>query len=55
MKSVNRTRSSLYRWARILGDVEAIAEGRYPQRVARKIVYRSTNRQVRRVLRGLGL
>ncbi len=52
---MSRTRSGLYRWARILGDVEAVKKGRYPQRVVRKAVYRNTNRATRRVLRIFGL
>lgn len=52
---MSRTRSNLYRWARLLGDVEAVKKGRYPQRVVRKAVYRNTNRTTRRVLRIFGL
>jgi len=52
---VSRTRSRLYRAARLLGDVEAVKKGRYPQRVVRKAVYRKTNRSTRRFLRMFGL
>jgi hypothetical protein len=52
---VSRTRSSLYRLARALGDVEAVKTGRYPQRVVRKAVYRNTNRATRRLLKIFGL
>lgn len=52
---MSRTRSSLYRAARLLGDVEAAQKGRYPQRVVRKAVYRGTNRTTRRLLRIFGL
>jgi len=51
---MSSTRGSLYRWARILGDVEAIEKGGangYAKRVIRKRVYRSTNRTVTRALR----
>lgn len=52
---MSRTRSRLYRAARLLGDVEAVKKGRYPQRVVRKAVYRKTNRSTRRFLRMFGL
>jgi len=48
-------RSQLYRAARVLGDVEAAKKGRYPQRVARKAVYRNTNQATRKMLRIFGL
>jgi hypothetical protein len=50
-------RSWLYRAARDLGDVQAAAKGpaAYGRRVARKRVYRSTNRSAYRLLRALGL
>lgn len=50
-----RTRTSLYRWARLLGDLEAAEHGLYPQRVIRRHVYRHTNRLVARLLRNTGL
>ena len=50
-------RSGLYRWARILGDVEAMEKGpnAYAKRVIRKRVYRTTNKTVARALRQLHL
>ncbi len=30
---MSSVRPGLYRWARVLGDVEAAGKGRYPQRV----------------------
>ena len=52
--AMSRTRSSLYRWARLLGDVESIEKGGangYAKRLVRKRVYRATNRTVARALR----
>ena len=50
-------RSSLYRAARLMGDVEAAEKGptAFEKRVARRAVYRTTNRWTRRFLRGFGL
>jgi hypothetical protein len=48
----------LYRAARDLGDIEAVASGnpsRVGKRMARKAVYRSTGRPTRRILRLFGL
>jgi hypothetical protein len=51
------TRSTLYRLARALGDVQAAAKGPVPygRRIVRKTAYRSVNRQLGRGLRRLGL
>jgi hypothetical protein len=50
-------RSQLYRAARDLGNVEAAEKGpaSYGRRVARRKVYRSTNRLTGRFLRKFGL
>jgi len=50
-------RSNLYRAARILGNVQAAEKGptSYAKRVARRKVYRSTNRAVGKFLKGIGL
>ena len=50
-------RSQLYWAARDLGNVEAAEKGpvSYGKRVARRKVYRSTNRTVGKLLRGFGL
>ena len=50
-------RSQLYRAARDLGNIEAAEKGptSYGKRVARRKVYRSTNRITGRFLRKLGL
>jgi hypothetical protein len=50
-------RSQLYRAARDMGNIEAAEKGpaSYGKRVARRKVYRSTNRLTGRFLRKLGL
>ena len=57
MSDVSGSRRSMYRWARLLGDVEAAEKGpnSYAKRVIRRRVYRSTNRSVPRALRSLHL
>lgn len=54
---MTRTRSTLYRWARILGEVEAAEKGPGPlaKRLVRKRVYRVEGRTTRRWLRKFGL
>ncbi len=51
------TRSTLYRLARILGDVEAAKKGptSYARRVGRRTVYRQTSKLAGRITRQLGL
>jgi hypothetical protein len=50
-------RSELYRAARDLGDAQYAARGpgAYAQRMARRRVYRSTNRLTSSLLRSVGL
>lgn len=50
-------RSQLYRAARDLGNVEAAAKGPVPlaKRQARRVAYRSVNKQLGRSLRKMGL
>jgi len=50
-------RSELYRASQDLGNVEAASKGpsAYGKRVARRKVYRSTNRTLGKALRGFGL
>jgi hypothetical protein len=44
--TVARTRSALYRWARFLGDVEAISRPhKIPKRVANKLIGRGVVRR----------
>jgi hypothetical protein len=45
--TVARTRSLLYRWARLLGDVEALRKPhRIPKRVANKLIGRNVVRRL---------
>jgi hypothetical protein len=50
-------RSQLYRAARDLGNLQAAERGptSYGKRVLRRKVYRTTNRELGRALRGFGL
>ena len=50
-------RAELYRGARDLGNLQAAAKGPgpYARRVMRRAVYRKTNGELRRLLRGLGI
>jgi hypothetical protein len=50
-------RGQLYRAARVLGNVQAAEKGpvSYGKRVARRSVYRQTNRATGSLLRALGL
>jgi hypothetical protein len=50
-------RRTLYRIARVMGDAEAARQGPtgYGKRVARRAVYRRTNRWTRQLLRAFGL
>ncbi|MGH9020609.1 MAG: hypothetical protein ACRDV0_06275 [Acidimicrobiales bacterium] len=50
-------RSSLYRDARLMGDVQAAARGpmAFTRRYARRRVYATTNGMTRRMLRAAGL
>jgi hypothetical protein len=51
LMSINRTRSALYKLARVLGDVNAVSRGTVGKRVARRVVGRATGRQMRRMFR----
>ena len=50
-------RSSLYRSARLLGNIQAAERGplSYAQRIARRKAYATTNGMTRRLLRQMGL
>lgn len=48
-------RNALYRTARILGDANAIRRGRFPQRIARRMVYRQSFRFAAIICRLLGI
>jgi len=49
--SINRTRGSLYRLARLLGDVQAVKKGRVGKRIGRRVVGRYTGRGIGRLFR----
>jgi hypothetical protein len=49
--SINKTRSMLYKTARVLGDVNALNRGKVGKRVARRVVGRATGRQLGRLFR----
>jgi len=49
--SINRSRSALYKLARILGDIQAVRTGRVGRRVGRRIVGRATGRGIGRLFR----
>ena len=64
--AVSTTRSQLYRFARDLGNVEAVehgysrgglsgAAGGAAQRQARRVIYREGNRQINHFVRAIGL
>ena len=55
MIAARTTRARLYRGARVIGDVQAALDGRYPARVARKVVYRRAAGWLQRALRLVGL
>jgi hypothetical protein len=45
--SVSRTRSALYRWARLLGDFEAIRRPhKIPKRISNKLIGRGVVRRL---------
>ena len=63
---MSTTRSQLYRFARVLGNVEAFEHGYSRaglaggvegemERQARRVIYRSGNRQINKVVRAVGL
>jgi hypothetical protein len=63
---MSTTRSQLYRFARDLGNVEAVEHGytrgglsgattATAQREVRRVIYREGNRQVNRFVRAIGL
>lgn len=49
--SINKTRRTLYKLARILGDVNAVKKGRVGRRVSRRIVGRATGRGLGKLFR----
>lgn len=49
--SINRTRGTLYKLARILGDVQAVKKGRVGRRVGRRVAGRYAGRGLGRLFR----
>lgn len=49
--SINKVRESLYRLARLLGDVNAIQKGKVGRRIGRRIAGKITGRGLRRLFR----
>jgi len=49
--SINKTRSILYRIARILGDVNAVQKGKVGRRIARRVVGKAAGRGMRKLFR----
>jgi len=46
---MSQLRGWLYRWARLLGDVNAVEKGRVPKRIGRRIAGRYTARALNRL------
>lgn len=53
MWTIGKTRSALYRTARLLGDAQAVRHGRVGRRTANRTLGRITGRAIRRVTRGI--
>lgn len=49
--SISQTRGTLYKVARILGDVQAVQSGRVGKRVARRVAGKATGRGLGRLFR----
>lgn len=49
--SIGKTRGSLYKLARILGDVQAVRKGRVGKRIGRRVVGRYAGRGMGRLFR----
>ena len=49
--TINKTRSGLYKAARILGDAQAIKKGRPGKRLARRAAGKGTGRLLRALFR----
>ncbi len=52
MKIINKTRRRMYRSARILGDINAIASGR-PDKIVKRYLRKKSGRGFGRILRGI--
>jgi len=51
MSSISKARNSLYKTARILGDVQAISEGKVGKRIIRRLAGRTTGRLLGKIFR----
>ena len=49
--SINKTRSFLYRLARLMGDINAVAKGRVGRRIGRRAAGKTTGRLLRRLFK----
>ena len=49
--SINKTRGTLYKLSRLLGDVNAVQKGKTTQRLGRRVVGRSTGRAMGKLFR----
>lgn len=49
--SINKIRRTLYKAARILGDIDAIKKGRAGKRIGRRIAGRSTGKILRKLFK----
>ena len=49
--SINKTRSFLYRLARLLGDINAVKKGRVGRRIGRRATGKATGRLFRRLFK----
>jgi len=49
--SLNKTRSWLYFFAKLLGDYQAVRKGRIGRRVARRVAGKGTGKMLRKILR----
>lgn len=51
MVTINQVRRSLYKAARILGDVNAVKRGKVGTRIGRRVVGRATGRGIGRIFK----
>ncbi len=49
--SISKTRSALYKAARILGDVQAVKKGRVGKRLLRRTTGRATSRLLKKLFK----
>lgn len=51
--TIGKTRTALYKTARILGDVNSVARGTVPQRLASRALGRLFNQLISNIIRGI--